>query len=167
MSGKYYMMLKFFVATCNLIFMPVFPSFPSSNESVLAKLVSSSQPPVLTDGDGRDDECVPVKQGGGLRWKVSAEVLEEKVFLRLLLVAAFGSHVCGLTGVSAAQLWAQEDWHVGVRGEEGRVSINPEIHRLSSSLFRRWSCFIAALCRQAETLQLQHYVAAQFRLTKG
>ncbi|TNN72586.1 hypothetical protein EYF80_017193 [Liparis tanakae] len=51
----------------------------------------------LEDGDGRHDEGIPVEESGGLRGKVSAEVLEEEIFLRLLLAAAFGSHVCGST----------------------------------------------------------------------
>lgn len=60
---------------------------------------------MLTNGDGRDDECVSVEERGGLGGEVPAEVLEEQVFLRLLLVAAFRGHgVCGsATGGSAAQ----------------------------------------------------------------
>ena len=47
---------------------------------------------VLTDGDGGHDQRVAVEQSRGLGRQVSAEVLQEKVFLGLLLAAAFGSH---------------------------------------------------------------------------
>ena len=114
----------------NLTYQSVFPVF-RPQWIMLAKLVSRRLPPVLTDGDGRNDECVSVKQSGGLGWKVPAEVLQEKVFFRLLLAVASGSHGCGLTGLSASKLRAQGNWHVGVRGEEGRVSTNAEIRRVS------------------------------------
>lgn len=64
---------------------------------------------MLTDGDGRDDERVSVEECGGLGGEVPAEVLEEQVFLRLLLVAAFRGHGVreSAAGDSAAQQWAQ------------------------------------------------------------
>lgn len=65
---------------------------------------------MLTDGDGRDDERVSVEERGGLGGEIPAEVLEEKVFLRLLLVAAFRGHgVCGsaAAGGSSVQRWEQ------------------------------------------------------------
>lgn len=85
---------------------PIFKAYVT-NESQLSQ--ASRLAAVLTDGDGRDDKRVPVEERGGLGGEVPAEVLEEQVFLRLLLVAAFRGHgVYGsAAGGSAAQRWAQ------------------------------------------------------------
>ena len=47
---------------------------------------------ILTDGYSGHDQRVAVEESRGLGRQVSAEVLEEKVLLGLLLAAAFGSH---------------------------------------------------------------------------
>ena len=47
---------------------------------------------ILTDGYSGHDQRVAVEKSRGLGRQVSAEVLEEKVLLGLLLAAAFGSH---------------------------------------------------------------------------